>query len=170
MKCSECDGSGEAPNQDYRTPAKKVDTKLNPKMRFTTLMWRIAGLKKHLTKRVFGYALFITAELAVLGGIIALEVNDNRRRRAEIALHNQYIAKMGYVVALYNESQGKLIKCWITNPRTHQWNDDTIIDGPTFPFNGPSLAWIEVPNRDDASGFARNIGVEDVSQCIRMDK
>ena len=170
MKCQECDGSGEAPNQDYRTPANKVDTKLNPRMRFTTFMRRITGLKKHLNQKVFGRIALIVACLAAFGGIIKLGIDGNRSIRAERAIHNQYIARMGYVVALYNEGQGKLIKCWITNPRTHQWNDDTVIDGPMFPYNGPNFTWIEVPNRDDASGFAKNIGVEDISQCQRTDK
>ena len=168
--CPECDGTGQVPIQDYRTSVKEADTNLSPKKRFVGAKKFFGGLKKHLTKKVVINTLLIVAGFAALGVIIALGINQHAKDQKETTLHNQYVAKMGYVVALYDGREGKSAKCWITKPRSHMWNDDIVVEGPTFPFNGPNFAWIEVPDRNDAAGFAKNIGVEDVSQCVRNDQ
>lgn len=172
MKCPECDGSGKTPDQDYRKPANDVDTDLAPKKRFVGMKKFFGGLKKHLTKKVIAHTIWVVVSVALVSACGKLMVNGHNDMLDRAELHNKYVAQMGYVVALYDGQAGKSVKCWITKPRTHTYGDDPtlIIDGPTFPFNGPNFAWIEVPDRNDAAGFARNIGVEDVSQCVRMDK
>lgn len=84
------------------------------------------------------------------------------RQDAENRAHEQWVKSMGYVVVQYTADK-HVARCWVTSGVPDCCGH---ISGPRMPIAASDLAWIEVPDRNDAAGFARKLGVADVSQCI----
>ena len=156
-KCSECNGTGEIKVESYREFAERpIEEKSVPakakwnwgkiKTRFTTGGWIITGL-------------------ATIGLFIGMGVRSCQESVQSERDYVQWCSKMGY--AVYSPYAHK---CWIVGPRLgyDRSGRNNRVLGPNFPgIDHMGVSWIEVPDRDDADGFAALIGVEDASKCIR---
>jgi len=164
MICPECKGAGEVPDQDYRTSAKPLVEKASLSSRLKNKMSQINWKKIGIT------TLYV---LGVMGGIslVGYKAHSCKQEAVEEQATQehtkQWEAKMGYVIVQHGANQQEVVRCWITPPRYETHDYKRAIAGPEFFFNSSDYSWIEVPDRNDVAGFARKLGLNDTSKCIK---
>ena len=181
MKCIECKGTGEAPNQNYRTSQAKVQTKLEPKLPFWKKIHvpKLEKFKWQNWPQDLQIASIVVGFFGTLASIIAaiiLITNHVHDKHMVIAQRNwePYVNKMGYVVVQYDSNIDPTfhpIRCWVVKPEKKESVEHYSYMEPEFPIRidrNPNFKTLEIGDVNDPNGFIIQMGVKDPSTCVHL--